>query len=127
MVPPTPAVSERRAHPRHRLATTGSNPLVATVGIWPRCALVYDLSLGGISLLITQPPPVGSVVPVWLAGAHPPPATPLLVTIIYLLPHGDNLYRVGGQFLDESSAEVIRAHLPAGPTGGAAVYRDSHK
>jgi hypothetical protein len=74
---------------------------------------VHDLSLHGISLLMTQPPPVGSVVPVWLVGPAGAPTAPLLVTVVYTLPHGENLYRVGGQLVDETSTEVVRALLPA--------------
>jgi hypothetical protein len=102
---------ERRAVARFPFPPHGSNPLVATVGLFPRCALVLDLSTRGIALLVPWPPPVGSVIPVWVAGRRAGPSPLLLVAVVYVLPQ-DGLYRVGGHFVDEASAEAARALLP---------------
>jgi hypothetical protein len=105
--------AERRVHTRHVFARPGSNPLVATLGVCPRCALVYDLSHGGISLLTAEePPPAGSVVPVWLPAPDGRPSCLLLVSLLYSVAEGRNLFRVGGPFLDEASAAAAGQYLP---------------
>jgi hypothetical protein len=84
---------------------------VATVGICPRCVLVHDLSENGLSFLTTEPPPVGSVVPLWLPTQHGGWSHLLLVAIMHAFRHSEPLYRVGAQAIDESGAAVLRAYL----------------
>jgi hypothetical protein len=88
--------SERRSHPRQPLATNGSNPLIATLGVLPRAALICDLSAGGLGLLTTFAPPQGAILPVWLPGPPGEPSRLILATVIHVQPPtGDGLYRVG--------------------------------
>jgi hypothetical protein len=105
------ASQETRIWARRGFSMEGSNPLIATVGIYTRCAFVHDLSEGGIGLLITDPPPVGAVVPVWLPRPDGGPSTLLLVAIVHSSPQADGLHRVGGTLIDEASAQAVRAYL----------------
>jgi hypothetical protein len=109
---PSQSAAERRIWPRHVFDDGGSNLPVATVGVYPRCAFVQDLSPGGISLLTTEPPPLGAVVPVWLPGRQNDPAPMLLVSVVHVAPHSEGLFRVGGELVDEASAAAARALLP---------------
>jgi hypothetical protein len=107
---PPSAGPERRRWPRRALGDRGSNPLVATLGVLGHCALVRDLSLGGICLLTAHPPPPGTVVPVWLCRpAGPSPM--LLVTVRHVVAEPNALYRVGAALLDEDSVEIARSLL----------------
>ena len=109
--PGTGPDEERRARARRLFKTQGFNPLVATVGVYTRCAFVHDLSEGGISLLLTDPLPVGAVVPVWLPRQDGGPSSLLLVAIAYSNPQEGGLHRVGGALIDEASAEAVMAYL----------------
>src|SRR5262249_38212076 len=71
----TSAPQERRTSPRHAFATSGSNPVVATVGLVPRAAFVADLSSGGAGRLPPPPPPRGGIVPL-CPGTPPRPPPP---------------------------------------------------
>jgi hypothetical protein len=102
---------DRRSWSRQRFASRSSNPLIATVGVYTRCAFVDDLSAGGISLLITDPPPVGAVVPVWLPRQDGGPSSLLLVAIVHSTLQPDGLHRVGGSLIDEASIEAVRPYL----------------
>jgi hypothetical protein len=102
---------ERRVHSRRPFLTTGSNPVVATIGILPRAALVCDLSVGGIGLLVTDPPPVGSIVPVWLAVPPGSPSRLLLVRVVYVQEEANELFRLGLSCLDEAAAIICREML----------------
>lgn len=103
---PSDAV-ERRLHTRHRVALHGSNPVVATFGVLPRAAFVHDLSATGIAVLTTEPPPVGSVVPIWLPRAHGEASQLALARVAYAEPVDRGLHRVGMASLDESSSALL--------------------
>jgi hypothetical protein len=111
-----PSRQERRANPRFSPSPSGTNPLVATVGLDPRAALVLDLSRNGIGLLTTAPPPDGSVVPVWLPRRHEPTSALLLVCVIHSFRQPDELFRVGGELVDEDSRRAALDFLPAPPS-----------
>lgn len=102
-----PGPNERRRQPRRSISTTGSNPVVATMGIVPRAALVCDLSPEGIGLVTTDPPPVGSIVPVWLAIPPGNPSTLLLGRVIYVRATSPDLHRVGLSWLDDSGQTTL--------------------
>jgi hypothetical protein len=93
---------ERRFHSRHRFALGGFDPPIATVGLVPRAALVTDLSPTGVGLLTTQPPPIGSIVPVKLAGPPGLPSCLILGEIVHHSLEPDGLFRVGVSCLEES-------------------------
>ncbi len=80
----------------------GLDPPIATVGLIPRAALVYDLSPNGVGLLTTQPPPVGAIVPVKLAGPPGLSSCLILGEIVHNSPETDGLFRVGVVCLEES-------------------------
>jgi hypothetical protein len=103
---------ERRAAVRHLFAGPGSNPLVATVGLQARCALVHDLSANGIGLLTTQSFSPGALIPVWLPGRHGQPSPLLLVCVVHSAPVRPGLYRIGGRFFDQASSDAASAFLP---------------
>src|SRR5262245_50573369 len=103
--------SERRAQARITVLDQGSNPLVATVGLYPRCALVVDLSPRGMGLLTVDPPPEGAVVPVWLPGKPGQGSDLLLVRVIYAVPQEQSLYRLGTELFDEGAARVVEGVL----------------
>ncbi len=100
--------SDRRSHPRQSIANTGSNPVIATVGILPRAALVYDLTPNGLGLLTTFAPPVGALLPVWLPGPPGQPSNLVLVTVIHVQPPGsDGLFQMGVVCHDDNGRTVL--------------------
>ena len=100
---------ERRSHPRRLFAATGSNPLIATLGVLPRAALVCDISPAGLGLLTTFAPPVGAILPVWLATSPGEPSALLLATVVHVQPpSSDGLYRMGVSCHDDSGRVVLR-------------------
>jgi hypothetical protein len=100
---------ERRSHPRRQLVTSGSNPLIATLGVLPRAALVCDISPQGLGLLTTFAPPVGAILPVWLPGPPGQPSGLILATVVHVQePASDGLYRVGIACHDESGRSMLR-------------------
>ena len=108
---------ERRAHARRQFAEGGSNPLIATLGLVPRAAILCDVGPGGIGLLTTLPPPLGAVVPVWLARPAGTPSILLLATIVYLEPTAEGLFRIGLSCREESIA-TLHAFLEELPLPG---------
>lgn len=102
---------DRRAHERRPFATEGSNPLVATVGVVPRAAFVCDLSAAGLAMLTTDPPPVGSVVPVWLAVSPSRESQLVLVRVIDVTAVSTELHRVGAESVEEAGAAVLQQVL----------------
>lgn len=87
--------------------------MVATVGVVPRAAFVCDLSVGGIALLTTDPPPVGSVVPLWLAIPPGSNSRFVLLRVIYSQPLAEGLHRIGLCCLDDSATGVFTELLNA--------------
>jgi hypothetical protein len=106
---------ERRAHPRLTFVTTGSNPVVATIWVVPRAALLSDLCPDGVGLLTTDPPPVGSVVPVWLALPIGAPSRLVLLRVVYAEAETTDLHRLGLCCLDDTSGAVLRGLMDAAP------------
>jgi hypothetical protein len=104
---------ERRAHLRYTFVTTGSNPVVATIGVVPRAALLSDLCPAGVGLLTTDPPPIGSVVPVWLALPIGAPSRLVLLRVVYAEAETADLHRLGLCSLDDTSSAVLRDLLEA--------------
>lgn len=100
-------VDERRAHPRRALPTADSNPLVATVGLLPRTAIVIDLSVGGVGLLLADPPATGTLVPVWLPGTAGQPSPVLLAQVAHVSASPGSLYRVGLACIDSGGQGVL--------------------
>ena len=107
---------ERRSQQRRHLATNGSNPVIATVGILPRAALVSDLSDEGLGLLTTFAPPLGAILPVWLPAPPGQPSHFLLATVVHVQsPSPDNLFQVGITCHDDAGRAILRellARLP---------------
>jgi hypothetical protein len=104
--------SERRSHPRRPITTDGSNPVIATIGILPRAALLCDLSAGGLSLLTTYSPPVGALLPIWLPGPPGQMSGLVLGTVVHVQPPADDgLYVVGVACQDEGGRAVLRELL----------------
>lgn len=99
---------ERRRHDRRSISSNGSNPLVATIGVVPRAALINDIGPGGISLLSTDPPPVDSIVPLWLAVPIGSPSRLIFVRLVHVSPAGGDLYRIGAAAVDEATVEILR-------------------
>ena len=105
--------TERRLWARHRAGP--GNPVVATIGVAPHCALIRDLSLAGISLISSRSLPISSTVPVSIAGPKPGQIHLLVLSVLRceVIEHG--LFCVAGRFLDEASvaaAEVILTTFP---------------
>jgi hypothetical protein len=111
----TSSPEERRSAQRRSFATNGSNPVVATVGLVPRAAFLADLSTGGAGLVTTDPPPVGSIVPLWLAIPPGSLSRLVLVRVVYSLPVSEDLHRVGLACLDEAGANLFRELLAQEP------------
>src|SRR5262245_22773743 len=107
----TRSTSERRNELRHRLAMTGSNPVVVTAGVLPRAAVVCDVSPSGMGMLTTFAPPVGSVLPVWLPGEPGSSSELVLVSVVHVRPTTDSLHQVGTACHDEASAVTLRAFV----------------
>lgn len=99
---------ERRQYPRHRLSVTGSNPVLVTAGVFPRAALVREVSETGMGLLGAFAPPVGAVLPVWLPGKPGEPSVLVLVTVVHVLPDEGELNRIGVLCHDEASRAALR-------------------
>ena len=104
---------ERRLWPRHFTGT--GNPVVASIGVVPHCAFIRDLSLTGLSLLTTHALPIGSAVPVSIAGPQPGQTHLLLVAVLRCDPAEDGLHRVAGRFSDEASVAAARDIIAAMP------------
>jgi hypothetical protein len=85
--------------------------VVATLGVVPRAALLCDLAPGGVGLLTTDPPPVGCVVPVWLAVPAGAPSRLVLLRVVHTSSEGADLYRIGLSCLDEIGGGVLRELL----------------
>jgi hypothetical protein len=98
---------DRRSRPRRLFATSGSNPVVATIGVVPRAAFLCDLGPGGVALLTTDPPAVGSVVPVWLALPVGAPSQIVLLRVVYAQAQGPDLHRLGLCGVDEASCAAL--------------------
>ncbi len=107
---------ERRSNRRRRLATNGSNPVIATVGILPRAALVSDIGDEGLGLLTTFAPPLGAILPLWLPAPPGQPSHFLLGTVVHVqFPSPDNLFQVGITCHDDAARAILRevlARLP---------------
>ena len=100
--------SERRLQPRRQVMTGGSNPLIATLGVLPRAALICNLSTCGLGLLTTFAPPEGAILPVWLPGPPGQPSGLILGTVIHVQqPAADGLYRVGIACHDECGRALL--------------------
>jgi hypothetical protein len=100
--------NEQRIQPRQAIATSGSNPLIATVGVLPRAALVCDISPSGLGLLTTFAPPVGALLPVWLPGPPGQPSHLILAAVVHVQPpSGDDLYHIGVACHDDSARGVL--------------------
>jgi|SRR5262245_39197227 len=101
------APPERRGSRRHRFDPASSNPAQATIGLIPRAALACDLSPTGVGVLTTDAPPVGAVVPIWLASE--PGTTPCLVLtrVANTQAVSPGLFRVGLTGADEGEAAVL--------------------
>lgn len=98
---------ERRQFDRRMVVDHGSNPVVATIGVVPRAALIQDISPRGVGLVSIDPPPVGSIVPLWLSIPVGTPSRLLFVCVVYTKPAEGELYRIGVAALDEATAEVF--------------------
>jgi hypothetical protein len=100
---------ERRSHPRQQVTIRGSNPLIVTLGVLPRAALIHDLCPDGLGLLTTFAPPIGAIVPVWAPSSPGEPSALILAVVIHVQePTGDGLYRVGLACHDEGGRRVLR-------------------
>ncbi len=88
---------------------------MATIGVIPRAAILHDLSADGVALLTADPPPVGSVIPVWLALPVGAPSRMLLLRVIYKCPTENSLYRVGLACLDDAGRTILRDLLAVLP------------
>src|SRR5262245_50509080 len=106
-----PDPPERRHMPRHAFATDGSNPVVVTLGVVPRAAFVCDLSATGLAVLTIDPPPMGSIVPLWLATTPGAPSRLMLVRVIHIQVVSEDLHRLGLACLDESSQVIFEELL----------------
>src|SRR5262249_53553517 len=102
---------DRRAQPRRPIPTSGSNPLVATLGLLPRPALVCDLSPTGLGVLLTNPPPPGTLVPVWLPGEPGRPSLLFLAQVMHLSIDPGPLFHVGLMAIDEPGRAVLAEAL----------------
>ncbi|MGL4552410.1 MAG: PilZ domain-containing protein [Gemmataceae bacterium] len=98
---------DRRAETRRPIPIKDSNPLVATVGLMPRPALVADLSGGGLSVLLTDPLTPGTLVPVWLAGDPGRPSRLLLAQVMNVSIDDGPLFRVGLMAIDDAGRAVL--------------------
>jgi hypothetical protein len=103
-----PSVSERRSQNRRVFPAKTSNPLSARIGVVPRGALVVDVSTHGLGLVTTDPPPVGSLVPVWVASHSGPCSELLLGRITHSEPIDRTLHRIGMAYADEADLVVLR-------------------
>jgi hypothetical protein len=101
---------ERRVQDRHRFASGGFDPPIATIGLVPRAALVCDLSPAGIGLITTYSPPVGAIVPVVLSGPPGSASTLILGTVVHSSSEPDGLFHVGVDCLEEC-LNVLRATI----------------
>lgn len=99
--------ADRRSHPRRSLPTADSNPLVATVGLLPRTAIVCDVSARGIGVLLTDPPAPGTLVPVWLPGVIGEPSLMLLAQVAHVSADSGPLFRVGLACIDTHGQGVL--------------------
>jgi hypothetical protein len=103
---------DRRSYARHPIATTGSNPLIATVGLLPRAVLVCDISPVGIGLLAAFSPPLGAVLPIWLPSPPGQPSGLVLARVVHVQPpNPDNLHRIGLFCADEVGQSELQQLL----------------
>lgn len=91
---------ERRLHPRHPCSVTGSNPVVATVGLPQRAAFVCDVSSRGLGIMTTHSLTVGGVVPIWLAPKAVSPSRQSLGRVVHCAAISPDLHRAGLVALD---------------------------
>jgi len=103
--------AERRIQPRFIIGPFGSSPLLATLGIVPRTALLCDASKTGLGVLCADPPFVGSLVPVWLAGSPGEASKLLLMRAVYSILLSPGLFRVGLVILDEADTGILNELL----------------
>ena len=99
---------DRRYDTRLPVAQASSNPLSATLGVVPRAAMVCDVSLHGLGLITLDPPPVDSLVPVWLATSVGAASEMILGRIVHSEPLGGSLHRVGVSCSDIADVLVLR-------------------
>jgi hypothetical protein len=79
----------------------------------PRAAFVSDLSAGGAGLLTTDPPPVDSIVPLWLAVPPGSLSRLVLVRVVHSSALPDGLHRIGLACLDEAGSSLFSELLSA--------------
>ena len=65
-----------------------------------------DLSAGGLSVLLAEPPPTGAMVPVWLPGPPGRPSLLLLAQVMHATADGA-LFRVGLMAADDAGRAVL--------------------
>ena len=104
-----PTTSDRRYDTRLAIPSASSNPLSATLGVVPRAAMVCDVSLRGLGLITVDPPPVDSLVPVWLAMPAAALSELLLGRVVHSEPLGGTLHRIGVTCSDDADVHVLRS------------------
>ena len=103
---------ERRASVRHASTMEASHYPIAVPAIGPSCpARVWDLSLGGIALVVPHRYEVGAVLLVVPETMPLSLAPGLEARVLHLVPHGSGLWRANCEFLSPLGEDELYALL----------------
>jgi hypothetical protein len=110
----TPAVAdppERRSAARHACGFPVSRYLIASVADSLSPAWVYNISTGGVLMLLVRPVETGAVLTVKLLKLSDPAPSLHLIRVVHVREEAGGCYLVGGAFVDEVSEDDIGALL----------------
>ena len=103
---------ERRASVRHASTMEASYHPIAVPAFGPSCpARIWDVSLGGMALIVPHSYEAGAVLSV-VPEVLPESLSPALeARVLHVTPHADGLWMAGCEFLNPLSEEELDALL----------------
>jgi hypothetical protein len=109
--PPTPAATERRSGARRQPALG----TICRLGDTARVGLVWNISSGGVSMLLNERLEPGATIQCELSSAEQGVDLPVTLRVAHVTQLRNGDYMVGGQFDRPLAAEEMRPFL-AGTT-----------
>jgi hypothetical protein len=103
---------ERRASVRHASTMEASYHPIPVPAVGPAChARIWDVSLGGLALVVPHPYEAGSLLLVVPEVLPRDLAPGLAVRVLHVAPHGSGLWMAGCEFLTPLTEDELRALL----------------
>jgi hypothetical protein len=106
-----PRGKERRAAVRHPCAGRGPDRLVVRSGTESRWARPFDVSVGGVGLLLAQPVTPGSHLTIQMRSRQGRLSPPLMAAVVHARPQEDGTWRAGCAFAHVLGDEELESFL----------------